>query len=143
MATKTKYPNIYEYKSAKGVLFYRINYLVFDTKTGAKTAQRTKSGFKSKSEAKSYLIKMEYEVRAGTYVDAKKTILAEYLRDWIESRKREIRKNTYDGYKVNIEHHIISNIGNMKLQNIRRIDIENLYTKLLKSGRHDGKGGLL
>jgi integrase len=68
--------------------------------------------------------------------------LAEYLRQWLENQSMRLSPNTYDGYSVNIEKHIIPSIGNTPLCRLSKMQIESFYNEKLKKGRADGKGGL-
>lgn len=85
---------------------------------------------------------MIYKLEYGLAVDPKKMTVAMYLRQWLENHRINIATNTYEGYLVNIEQHIIPSLGNIPLQKLHPLQISSLYNEELKKGRTDGKGGL-
>ena len=87
----------------------------------------TKGGFNSKTEAEEYLQDQLYALRKGIAVDYNNVTLGKYLEEWLENRKKDIAPNTYFGYKTNIEKHIIPEIGNIKLQELKVLHIDKLY----------------
>jgi integrase len=87
----------------------------------------TKGGFNSKNEAEEYLQDQLYALRKGIAVDYNNVTLGKYLEEWLENRKSDIAPNTYFGYKTNIEKHIIPEIGNVKLQELKVLHIDRLY----------------
>ncbi len=87
----------------------------------------TKGGVNSKNEAEEYLQDQLYAQRKGIAVDYNSITLGKYLEEWLENRKSDIAPNTYFGYKTNIEKHIIPEIGNIKLQELKVLHIDKLY----------------
>jgi Phage integrase, N-terminal SAM-like domain len=53
-----------------------------------------------------------------------------------------IRDTTHDGYKRHLENHVMPVLGGMRLQDLTTVDLNELWARLAKSGRLDGKGGL-
>lgn len=64
-----------------------------------------------------------------------KQLLGLYLRDWLNSYgTTNLRPSTFRGYKVNIENHVIPNIGNTPLRDISAASLDKFYSDLLKKG---------
>ncbi len=61
------------------------------------------------------------------------------MKDYVESN---LAPKTVEGYRVNIERHIIPSIGNIPVQKLQPIHIQEFYKSKLQNGRLDGKGGL-
>ncbi len=70
-------------------------------------------------------------IDTNTYVEPKKITLAEYLRRWLERRKKRLAPHTFCGYQVNVEKHIIPYIGNITLDKLRAADIDDLFSDIL------------
>ena len=133
--------SIHEYLK-KGKKHYYVSYRVADTQNN-QTKQKSKRGFKTRSEAKKFLVDCQHSISEGTYIDDNKTTLATYLRDWlIRSAENNLAQSTIDGYRTNIVKHILPNIGHIELKKLKPFDIESMYSRLRLNGRSDGKGGL-
>ena len=57
--------------------------------------------------------------------------LGEWLPQWLERYRVRIRNNTYTGYKVNIDNHIIPSLGKLRLTEITGIDLDKFYAAKL------------
>jgi Phage integrase, N-terminal SAM-like domain len=69
--------------------------------------------------------------------------LARYLlQTWLPRRRLSLRPSTWDGYRRNIELHVVSSIGRTPLRRLRGPHLDALYPELLTNGRADGAGGL-
>jgi integrase len=60
--------------------------------------------------------------------------LGEFLPAWLEAIKSSVRLNTYKTYRTLIVHHIIPDLGEIKLQELRPDHIQRFYTAKLESG---------
>lgn len=96
-----------------------------------KRLQKRYSGFKTKKEAEKACANAITELEKGTFVTPKDFTVASYLRDWLAIYKQNIAPNTYNGYRVNIENHIIPIIGHIKLQELQPLHVERMYVQLL------------
>ncbi len=113
-----------------------------DPKTG-KRERIYKSVNGTKDQAKKILNQMLMEFESGLHIEESKLSLKQYLEDWFETYcKVNLSPVTCDSYGVNINNHIIPYIGNVPLQSLKPMHVQNLYNQLLKTGRTDGKGGL-
>lgn len=97
----------------------------------------------NKKEAEKFLTEKLRELDTGVLIDTKKMKFAEYLDYWIkEACENKLSITTLDGYKQNIEKHIKPYLGNLELEKITPLHLQNFYTDRLKNGRLNGKGGL-
>lgn len=108
---------------------------------GEKRKQKWVYG-KTPEEVQTKLDELRYLIRTEQYVDESSITVKAFLRQWYEAKKPSLAASTRDGYYNNIEKYTIPYIGDIKLKNITAMKIQELYTKLLESGRTDGKGGL-
>lgn len=60
--------------------------------------------------------------------------LKEYLPIWLEGHKRNIRTKTYNGYRSNIYHHIIPELGDICLNQLSPQHIDKLLVKMENNG---------
>jgi integrase len=65
-----------------------------------------------------------------------------FLRDWVPAIEATVRAGTWRSYRTNMERHVIPRIGHVPLRQLGPAHLNALYAQLLRSGRHDGNGGL-
>jgi integrase len=101
-----------------------------------KTQYRSFKG--TKREAIAEMTRLTASALAGTYVDANKITLGEFLerwqRDWVASH---VSPKTADRY-AQVLKMIVPHIGTLQLQKLRPIMLNELYGKLLRQGGHGG-----
>ncbi|WHH57285.1 tyrosine-type recombinase/integrase [Petroclostridium sp. X23] len=108
-----------------------------------KRKQKWFNGYRTKREAQNALTKILSQLQDNTFVDTDKITVKEYLLQWLENYvDTNLSPTTAYGYRVNVEKHIIPNLGNIQLQKLQPLHIQQLYNEKLKNGRVDGKGGL-
>lgn len=67
----------------------------------------------------------------------------QWLWSWFESYvDKNVKISTKTSYETIIRKHLIPYIGHIKLRELKKVDIEDMYQNLLVQGRTDGKGGL-
>ncbi|MGH4050001.1 MAG: tyrosine-type recombinase/integrase [Clostridium sp.] len=102
-----------------------------------------KSIYGTKKDAEKEMQQMLNELDGGTFVEDTKITVASYLRNWIKIYvEPNLAPTTIDGYKSNVENYIIPRIGNILLQKLSPMHLQDMYLKLSQNGRLDGKGGL-
>lgn len=120
---------------------YDIRYWYADTLTGV-SKQTTKRGMTYK-QAKAFMTEVEYKKQTDTFVKRDDITLREFLLKWLkEYVETNLKPTTIDGYRRNIEGHIIPCLGNIKLQKLKITDLDKFYSSKAENGRIDGKGGL-
>ena len=100
--------------------------IIFDVGMDPKGKRKQKwiSGFKTKKAAQIELNKKLVEVQRNTYFESDNRTLADYLREWFSSYvEQNLAINTIQGYRVNIEKHIIPGIGHIPLSKLQPIDV--------------------
>ena len=129
-------------KIKENLKVYDVYYRYQDPTTGI-WKQTSKKGFRSKGEAEAFLLQVNSQMANNTFVKISKLTIREYLLKWFDDYvKANLRASSIAGYKNNIDKHILPYIGNIELQSLTTYQIDELYKKLYKSGRSDGKGGL-
>ena len=92
-------------------------------------------------EANALRDKIMHEHRQGTHILPSTTPFKEFILEWVENHKHNIKQTTYESYLYFIENHIIPELDNHTLHSLRPSHLKALYTKKLKEGRADGKPG--
>lgn len=77
---------------------------------------------------------LEHELAYGVAVDAKKQTLQQFLDQWLtDVAKEQCRKNTYAGYKTNLDKHIIPKLGHIPLKQLTPQHIQPVINRLAKT----------
>lgn len=90
---------------------------------------RQYSGFVTKKAAEEARMNTMGELANGTYIVNDRVKCKDFLEYWLEYdiRQRAQSSNTYDSYSNIVRHHIIPFLGNKKLSEIHKGDIQRLY----------------
>lgn len=100
-----------------------------------KRKQKWKSGFKTKKEAERVLRALIEEEDNSFVKTQERCKLSVYLHEWLNSYcESRLARNTINGYRVNIEKHIIPNIGDTSLCELQPEQIQKLYAQLKNDG---------
>jgi integrase len=98
---------------------------------------------KTRKEAISKMNQAIQEITKGTYIEPTKYLFEDWLDKWLENyNKHRLKSSTYDSYESRIRVHIKPVLGKIPLSKLQTHMIQEFYTKKLKDGRKDGKGGL-
>lgn len=85
----------------------------------------------TEEEVQDKYVRLMYEYGMGIKV-GQRIIMADYLRTWLAMKKDSLSPYTYQGYKGNIENHIIPSLGNKTVQDLLPADIQTLYVSKRK-----------
>ncbi len=96
--------------------------------------QRVSKGFRTKSEALEWLRNTQVEIERGFDYHAGKTNLRDYMLRWLENDRSTLRAKTADQYRRTVDKHILPNLGDMQMMDIRLIRVEQFYSDLIQSG---------
>lgn len=128
---KTKYPNIFWYKTAKGKFFYiRRSYFI----NGAKK-EVTKSKIRTLAEARSALADIELKIDNNEFAYNKNLTVDQYWEIYCDNRMKtgswapDTEYNKLSIYNNNIKEYL----GNTRMRDIYRIEYENHMNAMLKS----------
>lgn len=119
--------------------------IVFDTgrdETG-KRKQKWIGGYRTKREAQAALAEQVNAVEQGSFVAPANQSVAEFLAEWGDQKKLQVRPSTWRSYEWTLNYHVIPHIGHLKLKQVSPSHIEKLYTQLRETPRPDGKDGTL
>lgn len=98
----------------------------------------------TKREARAKLNELMAAVGQGTFVEATKTTVGEFvaarINQWESSG--DITARTAERYRELLANQIAPHLGAKILQKLRPLDIEQWHTTLRTKGRADGKGGI-
>lgn len=89
----------------------------------------------TKSDAQQYLNAKLREKDLGIVADASDKTLSEFIDLWLETSARpRVSERTADGYKFQLDKYVRHLIGDIKLENLNRLDIEKVYAEMQKNG---------
>lgn len=129
------------YVSKKGERYYAVVYEGLDPLTGRERRRWHPAGT-CETEARELAAQLA-EARASDRPQRSSPTVAVYLTQrWLPSKQPTLRISTWDGYRRNIDLHVVPSIGRVPLRHLRPDHLERLYAHLRTSGRSDGSGGL-
>lgn len=114
----------------KGKRYYVVIDLDRDPITN-KRQQKWFSGFKTKKAAQAELNKILYELQQNTFIIPSTETLREYLNYWLEQRKDNLSPTTLYGYKSIMKNHLIPQLGNIELNKLKPLHIQEYYSNRL------------
>ena len=113
--------------------WYIVYYIGKDS--NGKWKQKWEGSWDTKREAERVLRSRIEEVENTFDRKADKSTLAVFLRHWLSAYcVPKLAPNTVNGYRVNVERHIIPYIGQIPLNKLTPANIQKLYADLLTSG---------
>jgi integrase len=113
-------------------------------KSNGARRQLTRQGFPTKREAERVLRELLHKVDGHSYVSSDAVTLGTFLREeWLPAvRPPNLRAATWASYDAELRRHVIPRMGDVPLQQLTPIQLNQLYAHLLAEGRRDGRGGL-
>ena len=118
-------------KSGKVVYEYGFEIASID----GKRKRKTKSGFKTKKEAKEAgkVAQLAYE-NIGQVVDPSDMSFSDFLDQWIENAALTCAESTINGYKKKIRLYIKPALGGYRIKSITKNNLQDLVTKMYNDG---------
>jgi integrase len=107
-----------------------------------KRIQRWQSGYKTRRDAERGLTEILGRLEQGSYAQPSSKTVADFLAEWLETIKGQVRPTTLSSYRMLVDKHISPRIGSTPLQKLNAPQLNAMYADMLKSGRRNGKGGL-
>jgi len=101
--------------------------------------QRTKGGFATRKAAEQALAEVIRDLGRGTYVGRDPQTVGEWVERWLPSMASKIRSSTLRDYEQGLSR-VTDRLGHVRLQELRPLDIEELYASLLAEGHRYGGG---
>ncbi len=119
-------------------------FFVVDVGSGpdGKRRQVLRRGFPTKKQAQEELDELRRQGRTNRYVPPAKLTVKEYLEQWAAGLPTTgLRPSTIDGYRRNMDY-VIPVLGGRRLDSLSPLDLDQLYSQLLISGRRQRLGPL-
>lgn len=113
---------------------YRVGW---DVGTPDKRDIKRSEMFDTWDDANNERIRKEAELLTGTYIDANKITMGEYMAHWLAVHETNLAPKTRKSYALEIKNHIIPKIGSIRLQKLSPLHLQEYYSNLLKSGKRD------
>lgn len=89
-----------------------------------------------------YISEIEEELALAACFAPSDIPLKDYLKKWLDIKKPDLERNTYESYKWEVDTHITPVIGHIPLSALTPLNIQEFYTGKIEHGRKDKKGGL-
>lgn len=126
---------IKSYKKKNGQLCYQVRYKYRDEATG-KRKDGFKAGFERKKDAEKYLTEVMHRINTNTFVSQSKITVKAYMENWLRDHvEKTLKQTTVNSHVSKVEWHIMPNIGEFQLQELRARHIRTFYENLLNNGR--------
>jgi integrase len=103
--------------------------------TTGRRRQKWHSGFPTRREAERARIDLLSRRDRGVYVEPSRQTVGEYLSEWLQAIRPTIRQSTFDSYSRNLQLHVASRIGRVRLNHLDAGILNRLYADLLLAGR--------
>src|SRR5437016_5577298 len=89
----------------------------------------------NKKDAQRYLNGVLREMDMGTFVEPSAMTVSEFLNQWLQTAaKQRLRQRTFDDYEDLLNRYVRDAIGGMKLCEVRPLDVQAVYSKMLEKG---------
>ena len=89
---------------------------------------------KNKKEAQDKLRKLQGDAAGGMLTDSEHRNLTAYLRQWLETARPTIRRNTHRCYDGVIRNHVSKHLGGISLAKLAPVHVQGLYSAMEKEG---------
>lgn len=96
----------------------------------------------TKRQAETECARLIAELDGGHYVEPAKTTVREYFITWLKHEKANVAPKTHQRYEELLLKNVAPVLGAVTLNKLTAARIDSAWSKLLQSGRRDGKGGL-
>jgi hypothetical protein len=89
---------------------------------------------KYKKDCQNWIMQTKMQIQDGMPFDAMQVILDEYLLHWLDCVKTSIRIKTWNQYSQVVKQHIIPELGQIKLRELRPDQVQALYSRKREAG---------
>jgi len=83
--------------------------------------------FKTRREAREWLTKILEQIQVGQSIESGRISLADFLGKWLDSSRPSLRHKTWVQYHQICRDHILPNLGEVRLMDLRPDQIQGLY----------------
>ena len=117
---------------AKDTFLIRI-YLGTDGKGCRRYINETVRG--KRTDANKRLTELLHQADTNQIIETSKTTVGDYLKQWLATTaKSRVIEQTFYSYEQLVDNHLIQRIGNLRLTNLRHIDVQQLHDKMTVEG---------
>jgi len=124
----------------KGRRYYAVIYQGTDPGTGKDKYKWVAAGDR-KADAERVLNELVRQQQDGAVALDRSTLAGYLLERWLPIQELRLRPTTYHSYRSTVELHVVPYIGRLRLDKLQASDFEQLYVRLLREGRRNGKPG--
>ncbi|HHV62395.1 MAG TPA: site-specific integrase [Firmicutes bacterium] len=97
----------------------------------------------TRKDAQKALRNLLHSIDEGTFVEPSKMTVRQFLEQWLTTHKPNVAPTTWTWYQLVCQKHIIPHLGDIPLQKLTPLAIQEFYIQKLETGRLDGKGKTL
>ncbi|SFR15428.1 tyrosine-type recombinase/integrase [Desulfoscipio geothermicus] len=121
--------------------------IVIETGRDPATGKRKRlyQAFKgTKKEAEKEMARLITEIEKGTYIDPSDMTFGQFATMWLDDYgKLKLAPTTYRRYKQIIDLRVVPWLGQIQLDKLKPIHLQQFYKKIIEGGRLDGREGQL
>ncbi len=88
--------------------------------------------FKTRREAREWLTEILEQIQAGQSIDSGRISLADFLGKWLNSSRSSLRTKTWVQYHQICRDHILPDLGEVRLRDLRPDQIQGLYNSKIE-----------
>jgi integrase len=88
----------------------------------------------SKKDAEKRLSEMLHQIDTGSFMRPGKTTVKDFLERWLEDYSRNLSPCSSERYRQIVRTHLVPNLGNIPLAQLKPEHLQNLYTSMQNSG---------
>jgi integrase len=107
---------------------------MFDPETRTRPRRQIRETFTTKGAAQRWLDRQLADAQLGREVLPCRVSTGEYLMDWLEGRRQDLRPGTWDSYSRMIERHWLPAISGIPLKDLRPRHLRVVYEAKLEAG---------
>jgi len=115
---------------ANGATTWRARWDLSPDPSTGRRRQRSRGGFRTKSEAEAFAVSQTANVNLGVSVDPGRTTLGDYLEIWLAGIRGDLRPSTFNWYRSKVRCYITPALGARKLRDLTREEIRAFYATL-------------
>jgi integrase len=121
--------------AGEGTIFYNDKLARWQAQLTLPTGKKKTKTTKTQGEAKRWLLDQRKAIEDNTYISAKDITLEVYLSRYMEEVvNHSLAPKTISSYQYIIEKHILTDLGKIKLTQLRADHLQKLYSDKLNSG---------
>jgi len=93
--------------------------------------QKWFSGFDKEKDAERAMIATIKEINDGTFIEETDETLEQFMKNWLQNKKNQVRPGTWKSYAWLINTHLIPHLGKVKIFQLKPRHLNDLYNQKL------------